>query len=186
MNSQTVWRVRLTAALEANEHLPQSRYVQLATVRADGRPANRTLVFRGFQDPGDHLLFATDRRSEKIVHLKANPWVEVCWYLSASREQFRVLGRIELIGAAADQIRTRIWNGLSEPSRQSFTWPKPSSPRAGREEFTRPVPTMPPPSFALLVVHPEEIDHVDLRPDPQTRTIFRRVDETWIHEVVNP
>lgn len=186
MNSQTSWRERLTAALEANVDQPQSRYVQLATVRPGGRPANRTLVFRGVQDPGDRLLFTTDLRSEKVEHLKSNPWVEVCWYFSVTREQFRVLGRIEVIGDPADETRTRIWNGLSEPSRQSFTWPKPGSPRAGREEFTRPVPTMPPPLFALVVVHPEEIDHLDLRPHPQERTRFRRDDEQWLHKDVNP
>ncbi|KAJ3220191.1 hypothetical protein HDU67_005517 [Dinochytrium kinnereticum] len=32
-------------------------YVQLATVKANGRPANRTVVFRGFWNPADRALF---------------------------------------------------------------------------------------------------------------------------------
>jgi hypothetical protein len=40
------WRVMLQRSLKKNKSLASSRYVQLATVRPDGRPANRTVVFR--------------------------------------------------------------------------------------------------------------------------------------------
>lgn len=40
------WREMLQRSLKKNKSLPYSRYVQLATVRPDGRPANRTVVFR--------------------------------------------------------------------------------------------------------------------------------------------
>jgi pyridoxamine 5'-phosphate oxidase len=42
------WRSALARALHRNRALVYARYFQLATVRADGRPANRTVVFRGF------------------------------------------------------------------------------------------------------------------------------------------
>lgn len=45
------WRSLLDRALDLNSSLASARYLQLATVRADNRPANRTLVFRG-----DYLL----------------------------------------------------------------------------------------------------------------------------------
>lgn len=42
------WRSQLARALHRNRALADSRYLQLATVGKNGRPANRTLVFRGF------------------------------------------------------------------------------------------------------------------------------------------
>ena len=48
MNDIPGWRLSLTSALHRNRHLVYSRYFQLATVGLEGRPANRTVVFRGF------------------------------------------------------------------------------------------------------------------------------------------
>ena len=40
------WRGTLLSAMKKNASLPNAKYVQLATVRPNGRPANRTVVFR--------------------------------------------------------------------------------------------------------------------------------------------
>ena len=69
----------LNRSLEDNPD-PTHRYVQLATVRSDGRPACRTVVFRGFTAelpglPSCALQFTTDTRSEKCEQLAANPAV---------------------------------------------------------------------------------------------------------------
>jgi pyridoxamine 5'-phosphate oxidase len=40
------WRARLQSSLAQNKSLVYSKYVQLATVRPDGTPACRTVVFR--------------------------------------------------------------------------------------------------------------------------------------------
>ena len=60
------WQTSLECALKANPQ-PSSSYFQLASVREDGTPAVRTLVFRGFED--SHLLFTFDSRSEKVSEL---------------------------------------------------------------------------------------------------------------------
>lgn len=39
------WRAKVLKSLARNKKLANSRYVQLATIR-DGRPANRSVVFR--------------------------------------------------------------------------------------------------------------------------------------------
>jgi hypothetical protein len=41
------WRSKMAKSLQKNKRLAYSRYVQLATVRRDGRPANRTGVYCG-------------------------------------------------------------------------------------------------------------------------------------------
>lgn len=57
------WRDVIQRALARNAECRHARYVQLATVRPDGRPANRTIVFRGFLgDASDVLTFVTDSR----------------------------------------------------------------------------------------------------------------------------
>ena len=45
-----------------------STFFQLATVRLDNRPANRTMVYRGFAKDSCMLTFTTDRRSD-IAHV---------------------------------------------------------------------------------------------------------------------
>lgn len=40
------WKEGLLKALAANKGLNNAKYVQIATVKPDGRPSNRTVVFR--------------------------------------------------------------------------------------------------------------------------------------------
>ena len=40
------WRDTILKSLKKNSRLAYARYAQLATVREDGRPANRTIVYR--------------------------------------------------------------------------------------------------------------------------------------------
>ncbi|MCA1991428.1 MAG: pyridoxamine 5'-phosphate oxidase family protein, partial [Coleofasciculus sp. S288] len=87
------WRSLLASALHKNRSLPYARYFQLATIRADGRPANRTVVFRGFLDSTNQLKIITDTRSQKAEQIDHQPWGEVCWYFPKTREQFRLLGQ---------------------------------------------------------------------------------------------
>ncbi|MCO5605044.1 hypothetical protein L7F22_059221 [Adiantum nelumboides] len=71
------WRQLLGTSLQANGHLKHSSYFQLATVRRDGRPANRTIVFRNFMEESNLLQFTTDSRSDKIEEIFHNPRGEV-------------------------------------------------------------------------------------------------------------
>ena len=91
-------------SLELNK-APASRFAQLATVRADGTPACRTVVFRGFTAgvlpglPSCALQFSTDTLSEKCEQLAANPAAELCWWFPESQEQYRVQGTLQLVTA---------------------------------------------------------------------------------------
>lgn len=88
----TSWKQLLCSSLATNASLPYAKYMQLATVRPDGRPANRTVVFRcgaaaaaahacraltlpppththtrrGFLRDTEQLTFVTDTRSQKV------------------------------------------------------------------------------------------------------------------------
>ncbi|MEB3267226.1 MAG: Npun_F5749 family FMN-dependent PPOX-type flavoprotein [Leptolyngbya sp.] len=184
------WRSPLARALHRNRSRPDSRYLQLATLRADGRPANRTVVFRGFREEGDDLLFITDARSDKVPPLASQPDAEACWYFPTSREQFRLSGTVVLITAqepepALQAERQRLWQAQSERSRQSFTWPTPGQPRQ-ETGFDRPLPADPPAAFAVLILTPTWVDHLELRGHPQQRYRYDWTGDRWTMQAINP
>lgn len=154
----------------------------------------RTLVFRGFLGETHHLTFATDGRSEKVVEVEHSPWAEACWYFHLTREQFRFLGTVTLVGAvindrALSEARVEVWRGMSEESRLSYTWPDPSPPRLASATFPTlaPDPQEPLPHFCLLVLEAREVDHLELHGNPQHRWKYSRdAHGRWSGVQVNP
>lgn len=189
------WRSPLSRALHQNRSLAYARYVQLATVRPDGRPANRTIVFRGFLDQTNQLKFVTDRRSEKAHQIPLQDWGEVCWYFPKSREQFRLFGKLILVNDDCTdpnllKARKTQWHDLSDAARSQFAWAAPKQPRANDEVFELPPPSPAEPltNFCLLLLDAIEVDHLQLRGNPQNRYLYRRgeAEAQWSMEEVNP
>ena len=188
----TEWRLRLETALEKNKGAA-ARFLQLGTVDENGRPAVRTVVFRGWRDGTNQLKIVTDGRSEKIGHLLLQPWVELCWYFEQTREQFRLAGSCTLVTPqtaddALQRQRQHAWRNLSDNARTQFLWPDPSQPRQ-TESFanTPPSPDQPLATFVLLLVQPEKVDHLRLRGEPQDRAFFvQQSSESWVETAVNP
>ncbi|MEJ7639323.1 MAG: pyridoxamine 5'-phosphate oxidase family protein, partial [Singulisphaera sp.] len=136
----THWRPCLTLALYRNRRSAQARYVQLATIREDRRPANRTVVFRGFVEETDLLIFTADDRSRKVEQVERAPWAEACWYFPDSREQFRLLGRSSVVRAdhpdrSLAEARIAAWRSLSDAARLTFAWPEPGAIRGDPASF---------------------------------------------------
>jgi PPOX class probable FMN-dependent enzyme len=191
---ETLWRASLVLALYRNRHVAQARYLQLATIRAGGRPANRTVVFRGFLGETDSISIVTDTRSAKVRELEADPLAEVCWYFPMTREQFRLGGPVRVVheGVGDEQAREdrrNAWRELSDATRQSFTWPTPGQPRAPELPFIEevPDPEIPAATFGLLILDPVEVDHLELEGNPQNRWTYRRDDDgRWTGQEVNP
>jgi PPOX class probable FMN-dependent enzyme len=187
------WRGAIARALHRNRSLIYARYLQLATVQADNHPANRTVVFRDFLKDTNQLKFITDTRSDKIDQIKTHPWAEACWYFPNSREQFRIAGRLTLVDRDDDVLqsaRLTTWQALSEAARLQFAWPHPGQPRdAAPEAFTPPAPDplQPVSNFCLLLLDPVQVDHLELRGEPQNRSIYQ-LDENqeWFCQEVNP
>jgi pyridoxamine 5'-phosphate oxidase len=188
------WRSHLAAALDRNQSLPFARYLQLATVRADGRPANRTVVFRGFLEDTNRLKFVTDIRSQKVEEINLYPWGEICWYFPKTREQFRIAGKLILVVAEhpnADFFADRriAWQELSEAAKVQFAWPHPGENKAVTSAFEPAFPDAIEPlaSFCLLLLEPETVDWLELRGEPQNRSFYLQ-DEAgnWSMREVNP
>ncbi len=188
------WRSLITRALHKNRTLAYSRYVQLATVRENGFPANRTVVFRGFLDDTNQLKFITDIRSEKAEQIAKQPAAEICWYFPNTREQFRISGELILVSADShphlQPARIKMWQELSDAARLQFAWPVPGDMRVQTPEaFTPPAPDniQPLENFCLLLLEPVKVDHLELRGEPQNRWVYQVDDNgVWLIMDINP
>ncbi|MFK0733765.1 MAG: Npun_F5749 family FMN-dependent PPOX-type flavoprotein [Gloeotrichia echinulata GP01] len=189
------WRSAIARALNQNRSLVYARYLQLATVRGNGRPANRTVVFRGFLADTNQLKFITDTRSEKVAEIQQQPWAEACWYFPNTREQFRFAGSLILVSGdnshpTLKPARITSWQELSDAGRLQFAWPDPGKPRVEEKAaFTPPPPNpnQPLPNFCLLLLEPVQVDHLELRGEPQNRWLYLRDDNhTWSSQEINP
>lgn len=183
------WRIPLARALHRNRARAYCRYLQLATINEDGKPSNRTVVFRGFVD--EALQIVTDGRSEKVQQIQYCPWAEVCWYFTITREQFRIAGKLRLVSPDSDthSIRLNAWQAMSANARQQFYWPHPGQVRDSETAFEPVVvvsTAQPPDSFYVLLLCAERVDHLTLKGNPQDRQIYRRSVDDWHVETVNP
>eukprot|EP00193_Tetraselmis_chui_P001462 CAMPEP_0177761372 /NCGR_PEP_ID=MMETSP0491_2-20121128/5768_1 /TAXON_ID=63592 /ORGANISM="Tetraselmis chuii, Strain PLY429" /LENGTH=209 /DNA_ID=CAMNT_0019277339 /DNA_START=33 /DNA_END=662 /DNA_ORIENTATION=- len=168
------WKELLCTSLKKNKSLRNATYVQVATVRPNGRPANRTVVFRGFLWDTERLTFVTDTRSDKVEEVAGNPYCEVAWYFPNSREQYRIQGTLDIIGASCDdsklaKARVSAWKNMSDAGRTQFAWPQPGLPRPDPEDKS-PYDLPPPPAdgpvldaFSLVVLDPYAVDYLSLK-----------------------
>lgn len=192
--SMAPWRSAIARALHRNRSLVYARYLQIATIRENGRPANRTVVFRGFLEDSNQLEFITDARSDKVDQIEKKPWAEICWYFPHTREQFRLSGCLTLIrdddSHPNQPARIKIWQELSDAARLQFAWPDPGKPRVDQPEAFEPSPpnpAQPVANFCLLLLDPQEVDHLELRGEPQNRRIYcRNEQQEWSTQEINP
>jgi pyridoxamine 5'-phosphate oxidase len=190
------WRSPIARALHRNRSLPNARYVQLATVDGDLRPRNRSLVFRGWLEPGSLIKFVADVRSQKAINLlaDASPWAEACWYFPKTREQFRLSGTLELVTAKSSnagyyKARQEAWQGLSDAGRIQFDWGMPGADRSeDPQAFNPPQPDEQQPSenFCLLLLDVVSVTHLELRGEPQSCYLYELVDGEWGVRSINP
>ncbi|TVS07500.1 MAG: pyridoxamine 5'-phosphate oxidase [Cyanobium sp. PLM2.Bin73] len=182
------WRALLSAARQREGRSPLARWLQLATVAADGTPRVRTLVFRGWGGPAD-LDLLTDGRSAKPAELAAQPAVELCWLLPRARSQFRLRGdRAVLAPELEERERRRHWQALSPSGRALWGWPQPAAALvAGPDAFPEELPadTPMPAHFTLLRIALEQVELLQLGEHPHQRRRWRR-DDGWSEQRLNP
>lgn len=194
MTTLALWRSVLDKALHQNCDLAYARYFQLATVREDGRPANRTVVFRGFLPDSNQLMTVSDRRSLKISQIQQKPWAEICWYFPETREQFRLSGSLGLVdqndtNPQRQQAYSQTWQDLSDAARAQFYWPPSGQPYDPAIAIQEPPSKQerPAENFLLILFEPTEADHLDLKLQPHGRHRYWCDSEhQWYVEAINP
>jgi len=132
MASRPRWVDAIHAALELPENKGQLLY-QLATVDSEGKPHVRTVGFREILQPeGDAslplIVSVTDVRMPKVAHMRTNAYVELCWWMAGSRDQFRISGPVRIIPSPhahpAAAVSGEPFLALSEMDAQGYDWEK--------------------------------------------------------------
>lgn len=180
------WRPLLRGAREREGRSPSARWLQLATVAADGTPRVRTLVFRGWAGPAC-LDLLTDRRSAKPAELTHQPAVELCWLLPKARSQFRLRGAvIELEVEQLQREREQHWQRLTPAGRALWGWPEPGQPFEAGAAFPRELgDNIPiPPHFQLLRIALKQVELLELTGHPHRRRW--RDGDGWQEQRLNP
>lgn len=195
-NSIPPWRIPIARALHRNRSLADARYVQLATIDRQLRPQNRTLVFRGWLEPGSQLQMVADIRSSKAIELLAggSPLAEVCWYFPKTREQFRLSGELELVtiesaSSSYLQARQQVWQQMSDSGRIQFNWETPGADRSPDPQAFNPPPPdplQPSVNFCLLLLRVDTVKHLELRGEPQNCYVYKLISGEWEMRSINP
>lgn len=182
------WRPLLRAAQQREgKRSPHARWLQLATVAADGTPRVRTLVFRGWAGPAA-LDLLTDGRSAKPRELAQQPAVELCWLLPRARSQFRLRGHLQTLPPEQeDQERRRHWQTLTPAGRALWGWPTPGEPLEPSQAFPAELPqeTPLPAHFQLLRIALHQVELLELTGHPHQRRRWHMAGG-WQEQALNP
>jgi len=113
----------------------------------------------------------------------------VVFWLPTLKEQYRVAGVVSVLTSTDDDPRRlTLWRALSDATRAMFFWPPPGRPReADPSAFPEAVgpEVEPPEDFELLLIDPERVEHLDLKPSPHRRRRWHAEGE-WEEEELNP
>ena len=163
----------------------RQRWLQLASVADDGTPRVRTLVFRGWKDD-DQLLLFSDGRSSKILELTHQPEVELCWLFPKAKQQFRLRGVMTLtkrrtvlhfISSAGVRCATAVAPYGPGPSRVLLTIPRRRSSKNSED-------SRPPNHFVVLALRVNRVELLDLNHHPHRRTWI--AGDEWKQRCLNP
>ena len=191
---QTLWRPSLVLALHQNRHAPYSRFVQMATVRADGRPANRYGRFPRLLGR-DAAIDVRDRLA-KPQGRRARPFSLGRSLLVLSRHARAVSDQrpVALVGEdtsdpALARRPAQLLARAGGAGAAQLHLAGAGEPRAERVPFPtdHPDPEKPLPHFCLMMLDPHEVDLLEINGKPQNRWVYKRDDRgRWTGTEVNP
>jgi len=78
--------------------VPDPSAMSLATADADGRPSNRIVLLKGFDERG--FVFYTNLDGRKGRELRANPHAALCFHWAPLEEQVRIEGTATVVDDA--------------------------------------------------------------------------------------
>lgn len=172
-NMKRVLFQALTSSRAMNKGSEQARYANFATISSEGHPSCRTIVVRQVEED-ERIVVCTDVRSRKIKELNQHPVAELCWWFPASKEQYRIRGKVEIINqshsnATMQTLRHDVWSKLTPPSRSQFDQAAPgtilkSEAKSDLDKYESQTPSGDRVSdnFALLILTPQQVDYVYL------------------------
>jgi len=177
------WIAIINTLLKSEIRSNRFTWVQLASIGLDNTPSVRTVVFRGWTDSYEMVIF-TDKRSQKYQELKANDNVEICWLFSESKSQFRLRGnaRIEI-----EKDNRLYWDQLNDQSKKMWSWPTPGKHfnKIQNKPLTFSKETKISENFIVLRIDITYVDQLTLHDPAHMRRRWLREKE-WVEERINP
>ena len=117
---------------EAAAAVRNSTAMTLATVTADGRPAARMVICRGFDVRAGWFVFYTDRESDKGTQLRTNPRAALVFHWDTFERQIRIDGPVT---TTPDADSDRYWSTRPLEARTAAAASRQSRPIASRAEL---------------------------------------------------
>ena len=166
---------RLDKALAASANEPSSRFFQLATVGQQGKPQNRTVVFRGMEKTPFSLFLVSDTESKKVADIAFNHHVSVCWYFEASREQFVISGTAKVYQPHQNSNEhskcVYYWQSLSQRAKAEYHGVVLKADTNDIGDIDRL-----PDNFCVIGIQVQMIDYLDLYAEPNLSVLFQDPD----------
>ena len=177
------WRLLIEAVLKNEKNAHISTYCQLASVDSNGHPRVRTMVWRGFDNADHGLLMCTDAESAKRYEFDQNNRAEIAWYFVGARQQFRLSGCVECLGAETDELdcRERIWSLLTDNAKRSFKDNLLLSSKTDNQQSSA-LNDRVPEAFMVIKFQPLTVRKLDLRSEPHGQFSWRLDHGNWVEE----
>ena len=177
------WFLHFVSAQEKESKSASNRFIQFATLGIDNTPRVRTVVFRGWTELYE-MKILTDKRSQKFYELEINNNVEICWFFSKAKSQFRFRGK-SIIDCSNDV--SFHWNKLNEKAKSMWSWPSP------RERFVEDIYNNinvsdnknKSENFVLLKINILHVDQLLLHKPIHIRRQWKK-SNNWLEERINP
>ncbi|QBA63728.1 pyridoxamine 5'-phosphate oxidase family protein [Muriicola soli] len=157
------------------------RYFTLATVGLERVARLRTVVLRKFADDLN-LIFYTDSRSKKMIHLQENKNVGLLFYNPQTLTQIRIEG----VAKAVDdkEAKSKAWKNIDPKARKDYTTVStPGTSLSGPDQLDYLEDAD---HFAIIEIIPFKIEYLQLKRPNHIRVNYSREGDKWEGEFIVP
>jgi len=157
------------------------RYCTLATIGADNFPRQRTVVLRRVADDLK-FTFYTDKRSEKIIHIREDNRVSVLFYHPKKLLQIKAEGLASVI--TDKTLLKKYWSGVQPNSRKDYTTN--SAPGSGISNPDNVEYLDEENHFCMVEIEPFKFEYLKLKRPNHLRILFSKTEGEWDGEFLVP